>query len=277
MAQEHPRGREPVISLGAGIQSSALLLMAARGELDNLAPGRPNIAVFADTKWEESETYEWLGLLRIEALRGDIEVVEASAGDLRADVVAAGEGRRSRASQPPVFVRGKDGKASITPRKCTRDYKIAPIRRVLRERGFGPQRPVEQWIGISLDEAAERMKDSGVEWSRNRWPLVELEMTRWDCERWLSANGYPLPPKSSCIGCPFHSDAYWRDMKVNRPAAFADAVDFDTRIRDMPGMEAEAFLHRSLTPLADVDLRNAEDRGQQSLALAAECEGMCGV
>jgi hypothetical protein len=269
--------RSTVISLGAGIQSSVLLLRTARGELDDLTHERPRLAIFADTRWEEGGTYEWLGLLRLEAWRGGIEIAETSAGDLRADVVKAGQGEASRASQPPLFTRGKDGKPSITPRKCTYEYKIAPIRRLLRERDFGPSRPVEQWIGISLDEAAERMKDSDVKWMRNRWPLVELEMSRWDCERWLTGHGFPLPPKSSCIGCPFHSDAHWREMKLKRPRAFADAVDFDLRIRRMPGMRAETFLHRSLTPLGEVDLRNAEDHGQQALDFRQECEGMCGL
>jgi hypothetical protein len=265
-----------VISLGAGIQSSVLLLMAARGELDGIAE-RPRLAVFADTKWEEPGTYEWLGLLRMEAWLGGIEVAEACGGDLRADVLRAADGQASRASNPPLFACGPDGKPRLILRQCTRDYKIAPIRRLLRRRGFGPGRPVEQWIGISLDEAAERMKGSDVRWVRNRWPLVELRMTRADCERWLRENGFPLPPKSSCIGCPFHSDAYWREMKLRRPEAFADAVDFDARIRHMPGMKGETFLHRSLLPLAEVDLANAEDRGQQALEFGPECEGMCGV
>lgn len=271
--------RTPVISLGAGVQSSVLLLMAARGELDELTHERPRLAIFADTQWEEPGTYEWLGALRTEAWRGGIEVVQGTAGDLRADVLTAAEGGSTRASQPPMFTRGEDGRAQITPRKCTRDYKVRVIRRVLREHGLNEANPVEQWIGISHDEAVERQKPSDVEWVRNRWPLVELGMTRWDCELWLTAHGFPLPPKSSCVGCPYHTDAYWRQMKLDRPEAFADAVDFDLRIRNMPGMTGETFLHRSLVPLAEVDLRNAEDRGQLVLGegFGAECEGMCGV
>jgi hypothetical protein len=269
----------PVISLGAGVQSSVLLLMAARGELDEISDTRPELAIFADTQWEEAATYEWLGLLRIEAWRGGIEIIQGSAGDLRADVLEASEGGRSRASQPPMFTRGKDDRPQITPRKCTRDYKVRVIRRVLRERGLSEANPVEQWIGISREEAVERQKPSDVAWVKNRWPLVEIEMSRWDCERWLLAHGYPVPPKSSCVGCPYHTDAYWRAMKLERPAAFADAVDFDLRIRHMPGMNGETFLHRSLLPLGEVDFRNAEDRGQLVLGdgFGGECEGMCGV
>jgi hypothetical protein len=271
--------RVPVVSLGAGVQSSVLLLRTARGELDDLTHERPTLAVFADTQWEEAGTYEWLGALRTEAWRGGIEIVQGTAGDLRADVLDAAEGGSTRASQPPLFTRDRKGKPQITLRKCTRDYKVRVIRRVLRERGLNEANPVEQWIGISNDEAAERQKASDVEWVRNRWPLVELGMSRHDCELWLVRNGYPLPPKSSCVGCPYHTDAYWREMKQDRPGAFADAVDFDLRIRHMPGMDGETFLHRSLTPLSEVDLRNAEDLGQLALGegFGGECEGMCGV
>jgi hypothetical protein len=268
--------RVAVISLGAGVQSSTMLLMAARGELDGLCAARPVLAVFADTRWEEAGTYEWLGLLRLEGWRGGIEIAETSGGDLRAETVnGAEEGRRS--ASLPLFTRGADGRAAMARRQCTYEYKIAPVRRLLRQRGFGPARAVEQWIGISREEAPERMKDSGVKWLSSRWPLVELEMSRRDCEGWLSEHGYPVPPKSSCIGCPFHGDAHWREMKLGRPEAFADAVDFDRRTRQMPGMRGETFLHRSLTPLGEVDFRSAEDRGQLALEFNLECEGMCGI
>jgi hypothetical protein len=49
----------------------------------------------------------------------------------------------------------------MLPRGCTRDHKIAVQRRALRERGFGPSRPVVQYIGFTLDEW-ERMKPSDV-------------------------------------------------------------------------------------------------------------------
>ena len=109
-------------------------------------------------------------------------------------------------------------------RQCTKDYKIVPIRRKARElaglyRKRSPSVPVvEQWIGISFDEVI-RMKPSFEDWQVNRWPLIERGMTRQDCLRWLERHGYPLPPKSSCIGCPFHSDEMWRQIRDHDPKA----------------------------------------------------------
>jgi hypothetical protein len=94
-------------------------------------------------------------------------------------------------------------------RQCTREYKITPIRRQVRQlwQAAG-QPPVEQWLGISLDEA-HRMRTSDVAYITNAYPLVETHMTRKDCVRWLTAHGWTEVPKSACIGCPFRSDARW--------------------------------------------------------------------
>src|SRR5688572_32281679 len=51
-------GRRVILSLGAGVQSTALALLAARGELP-----LPEAAIFADTGWESAVTYahlDWL-------------------------------------------------------------------------------------------------------------------------------------------------------------------------------------------------------------------------
>jgi hypothetical protein len=139
---------------------------------------------------------------------------------------------------------------------------------------------IEQWIGISVDEAM-RMKPSRRSGVKHRWPLIELQMTRFDCIEWCEVEGFPRPPKSACTFCPFHDDAQWRDMKATDPDAFAQAVQIDEAIR--PGMagpkrpKGEAwFVHRDRIPLAQVDFSTAEDRGQLNF-FNNECEGMCGV
>ena len=45
-----------VISLGAGVQSSVMCLMAAKGELEPM----PDAAIFADTGAEPRKVMEWL-------------------------------------------------------------------------------------------------------------------------------------------------------------------------------------------------------------------------
>lgn len=293
-----------VLSLGAGVQSTTLALMAAHGEIGPM----PDCAIFADTGWEPKAVYEHLTWLRSpNVLPFPIYIV--SAGDIRADLLAGARGERwasipafTRTVTPagtelpvydedetgePVIVgfrtlaRGHTGIGMIR-RQCTKDYKIVPIRRKVREllgiaRRRSPRSPVaEQWIGISLDEAL-RMKPSFEAWQVNRWPLVERSMTRRDCLRWLERHGYPAPPKSACIGCPFHSDDHWRQMRDHDPEAWADAVAVDTAIRTgFRGIRGEIYLHRSAVSLDQADLSTAADRGQLDL-WPNECDGMCGV
>jgi hypothetical protein len=167
-------------------------------------------------------------------------------------------------------------------RQCTKEHKITPIRRKVRElagltRRRSPAHPVvEQWIGISQDEIL-RMKPSFELWQVNRWPLVEQSMSRSDCLRWLERHGYPTPPKSACVGCPFHSDQRWREIRDHDPAAWAEAVEVDHAIRTgLRGIRAEVYLHRSTVPLDEANLSTDADRGQLDL-WQNECEGLCGV
>lgn len=71
-----------VISLGAGVQSSAMLLMALEGRFGDL----PDCAVFADTLWEPKAVYRWLEDLEREVAPFPIHRV--TAGDIRADAIA---------------------------------------------------------------------------------------------------------------------------------------------------------------------------------------------
>lgn len=162
------------------------------------------------------------------------------------------------------------------------EFKIVPIRRKVRElvdltRKRSPAYPVvEQWIGISCDEVI-RAKPSFEAWQIKRFPLIEKRMSRQDCLAWLRRHGYPEPPKSACIGCPFHDNARWRRMRDHDPEAWADAVAADKALRTgLRGIRGEVFLHRSCVPLDQADLSTAADRGQLDL-WPNECEGMCGL
>ena len=264
-----------IISLGGGVQSTTMALMAARGEL---AP-MPDCAIFADTQAEPKGVYEHLDWLETEL---PFPVHRVTVGSLREQILLAMEGKSRMDARPPFFV----ASGGMLHRQCTQDFKIIPIVRKVREliglkKGRkGPKEPVvEQWIGISMDEAV-RMKPSRLSFIRHRWPLVERDMARSACLRWFN-DRYPgrRLVKSACTFCPYTDDERWRDMKLNDPELFGDAVMVDGAIR--PGIPqarkpTEWFLHRSMKPLAEVDLSNAEDRGQLNL-FVNECEGMCGV
>jgi len=271
-----------IISLGAGVQSSTMALMAAHGEIKPM----PDAAIFADTKGEPKAIYKWLDWLEGEL---PFPVHRVTAGDLRADVYDSFS-EDERIAAPPFFTGKKhsapvpfrNSTGGVLRRQCTREYKIEPVTKMQRKlMGLKPReragdRKLISWVGISCDEAM-RMKPSRERWVTNRWPLIEKDMHRHHCLEWMESHGYPKPSKSACTFCPYHSNTSWRDMKINDPASFAEAVEMDEKIRGgVRGSDNELFLHRSLKPLAEVDFRNAEDKGQLNM-FNNECEGMCGV
>lgn len=263
-----------IISLGAGVQSSAMALMAAEGIITPMPDG----AIFADTQSEPAAVYRQLEFLES---RLPFPVYRVTAGSLREQILAAMTGEARMDGRPPFFTRG----GGMLMRQCTQDFKIRPIRKQVREliglkyRQRGPKTPVvQQWIGISTDEA-DRMKPSRDTYIENRWPLIELDYSREDCQNWIRAHGYPMPPKSACTFCPYHNDAMWREMKERDPVSFADAVAVDEAIRPgVPGPkrpEGEAwFVHRKRVPLVQIEF--ARDPAPEVNHFRNECEGMCG-
>jgi hypothetical protein len=275
------------LSLGAGVQSSTLLLMACRGDIEPF-----DAAIFSDTQSEPKAVYEWLGYLEAEASRVGIPLYRITAGALGDDVLHA-KGKAGSVGQPPFFVRHPDNPRDLGGtlwRKCTTEYKVKPIMRAIRELlGVGPRsqikEPVAQILGISRDEA-HRCKPSRYRWIVNQFPLVDKRMSRGDCLYWLGSHGYPQPPKSACVFCPYRSNKGWLRLAQDAPDDFAQAVAFDHALRAdghrLPGVKGESFVHRSFRPLgvaiAEVAARAERASDQLDLWDLQDCEGgYCGV
>lgn len=275
----HPNPTLRLLSLGAGVQSTTLFLMALDGEIKGLQG-----AIFADTGWEPGVVYRHLEWLETHTA-GRIPIYRVSAGNIRNDVIGSVGTDGDSSRNPPFWVEGADGRAAPLRRKCTSHYKILPIDKKVRELlGVAPGRPVkrgtvvEKWLGISTDEAT-RIKPSGHKWMVNRYPLIERGMSRRDCLAWLAHRGHPEPPKSACIGCPYRSDASWIAMRERERAEFDDAVAFERSIlggingTNKPGI----YLHRSLRPLDQVGFKPMVTALPLFSDFTEECAGICGV
>lgn len=264
------------------MQSSTMALMAAAGELLPM----PKAAIFADTKAEPASVYKWLDWLEtklpfpVYRVEDKIGLIEESL-TLRARVRT--EGKPWSKSLVPAYVANPDGTRGIMGRSCTADKKIAPLLKKQKQIGNVPRGCKEPriitWIGISLDEVT-RMKPSREKWAINRWPLIEAEMTRHDCLRWMEKMGFPKPPRSACVFCPFHSDNEWRRLKSEEPDEFRRAVEFERNLQEVKrksdNLNGVPFLHGSLLPLDQVDFATDAQRGQMDF-FQNECEGMCGL
>lgn len=239
-----------ILSLGAGVQSTALYLMSCKGILPKL-----HAAIFADTGWESFDTYlhlEWLESLMPVYGIPIIRVVE-NAG-IRNNLLDCAT---TKFAAPPFYIKNKDGSTGMSRRQCTSEYKLRPIRRQiramleLRPQQRSPQGAVETWVGISTDEQFRAMRYKPDRLQTMAFPLIDLDMNRHDCIKWISLN-FPghVPKKSSCIGCPYHTTSEWRNLS---PDEFRDACMVDEAIRTTRLIKGDAFLHRSCRPLSEID------------------------
>lgn len=276
----HPSPDLVVGSLGLGVQSTAMALMAEHEEFER----QPDLWIFSDTGWEPKHVYENLEWLTSGNVLSVPVIVTGnkrsdSSGSIRQDLVDRIENQKTRFASIPFFCLGDDKKVGMGQRQCTREYKIDAIAVAIRAH-LGVERltgyAVEVWKGITVDEIRRAAMGKGPKWEYCRYPLIEKGMSRWACESWLRRHDYPLPRKSSCIGCPYHHNAEWRDMRDNRPDEWADAIEIDELIRNGGrwGRDRPQFMHRSCVPLADADL---EDDDPNQLGMFGDCEGMCGV
>ena len=308
-----------VLNLGAGTQSSVELIMHDRGDLPPV-----DVAIFADTMAEPKEVYDHLDWLKkqvkntpiVTVCRGNLEI---DGIEFRSRRFTEGEHGKRHASIP-LFVLNPDGSQGIIRRQCTKEYKIIVIvewiKRVLLRLQKGQRVPpdvkVQQLFGISFDER-HRMRRSDDKWCEFEYPLVDLQLNRFDvirkAERWFPDHTFP---RSACVFCPYKSNTEWRRLRDEHPDDWNRAVVFDHGIRvdeifNQQQQDAAKkndkkliglpYVHRQMVPLDEADLRSDEDRGQlpmytaeQYAALDAlgqipagavtmedECSGMCGV
>lgn len=294
-----------VLSFGAGVQSTTLLLMACRGVLPKF-----DYVVFADTGWEPEAVYSHLEWCKGEAAKAGMTIHVVSNGNIFTDAMNSqirgtlADGKRWVSM--PYHLLSPTGSAGMIRRQCTKEYKVQPIEEFCRRNVMGlqprqraPKEPVIlKFMGISLDEAG-RMKPSYDRWQTFVYPFCQSAThhpeinplgtewnelgryyTRADCKVWLAEN-YPsvVVPRSACLGCPFHSDAEWREIK-SRPEEWGTVVQLDRYIREAEPeqrgmMRNQPYLHRSRVDIDKVDFSRGEDAGQ--LNWLNECEGMCGV
>lgn len=269
------------ISLGGGVQSSVMLMMAIHGELE-----RPDHVLFADTGWDGERTMDHVAWCEIQCGKAGIPFHRVSAGNIREDMIVSRTANSGeyvgRWASMPLFVDTGAATEGRIRRQCTSEYKLAPLRAKQRELlGFQPRQRIppascEVWIGISTDEA-RRATQSQDRWVDNVFPLIDpLKMSRADCQSWWERH-YPhrILGKSACLGCPNRSDREWSAMKKNHPEDWAQVVEFDAAIRSATGMRGKSYIHRSLRPLAEVPL--GEGQGSLDLEDAIYCAGGCGL
>jgi len=272
-----------VLNLGAGVQSSVLLMKMLDYEIK-----RPDVAIFADTGNEPNEVYDWLNKL-IKLCKNEIDIQIVKNVDNTGNLVQDIQSPSGRHSLIPVHIKGQDGTNGIGRRTCTYEYKIRPvterIRNILNVNNLRGK-CVEQVFGISFDEI-QRAKRPANKWAIHCYPLVENRITRDDCKHYFKHKDIGTPPRSACIMCPYHDNQEWKHLKKNYPNEFKKAIEFDEWLRngktDSPykekfyklGKNSKMFIYKGRIPLKEATFEEPSD--YQGTLFDDECEGMCGV
>jgi hypothetical protein len=270
-----------VLAFGAGVQSTALALLALNRDprLRAVAPDL-DMMVFSDPGSESEGTYALVERVAELARESGVPLYRATYQGDRESRLADSLMRDERFSTIPMFSES-DGKPGQMMRACTRDYKIRPIAGAIRKHLGVDRMPkgqmVDIWLGISVDEVQRAKPEQSISWQRRVFPLLDMRWRRSDCAKYLEdVFGEPVG-RSACVFCPYHGDKEWTRLYEAGGKDWAHAVEVDEAVRDMQGrggIRSPCFLHRSLRPLADLPFLDSS--GQVDL-WGSECDGVCGL
>lgn len=256
------------ISYGGGVQSTALLVLAAQKRIDFPLFLMANVG-------DDSENPATLRYLE--------EYAKPYAAEHGIELAVLDRVRRDktietlwkRLTRPgsrslPIPVRMSNGAPGT--RSCTADFKIKVIGKELKRRGATPAAPATIGIGISVDEIHRANARKVEPHEEIVYPLLDLGLRRIDCQRVIREAGLPVPPKSSCFFCPFHRPETWHDLRRNEPELFERSCQLEELLnerRDELGKD-HVYLTRFGKPL-----RQAIPEGVDLLPMFDESDGSC--
>jgi hypothetical protein len=217
-----------VISYGGGVQSTAMLVLAAQGRLGYDI----DAALFANVgddsehpatlKYVREVAAPWAANrgLPVHELRRTTR--EGTTRDLYDHLVT---GTKAGRQSDIIPLRGESG--APMSRGCTRDYKIKVVGKWLKSNGASKDSPATVCIGISTDEITRLSNKRTEPYERPVYPLIDLGLDRSACHSLIVQAGLPAPGKSACYFCPFTRPSQWAEMRRDEPGLFWKAAELE--------------------------------------------------
>lgn len=247
-----------VVSYGGGVQSTALLVLAAQRRIDFPTFLMANVG--DDSEHPATLQYVREVAMPYAAEHGiDLHLLDRTKRDGSVETLW-GRLMREGSRSLPIPIRMSNGAPNT--RSCTVDFKVKVTGRWVKAHGATADNPATIAIGISLDEI-QRANNRKVEpHEQIVYPLIDFPkgcgtdrmFARDDCMRLISDAGLPVPPKSSCFFCPFHRESAWMTMREEEPELFEKAAHLEDTLnarRDKLGKD-HVYLTRFATPLRDI-------------------------
>jgi hypothetical protein len=257
-----------IISLGFGVQSSALYFMSSLGILP-----RCNYAIFADPGAEKESTYDYISYVQQwQQDNNGIPIIICNEKNLFNDLTSSLQSDKKSGVPIPAFAIDADNKVGMINRQCTGDYKIDLIDKAIRNLyGLKPRFAMpstEVWKGITMDEI-QRISQPRLKWHNAIYPFIGYRTTyrsvhkmssgflRWDRNQvinWLVDNGFRVPPKSSCVFCPYQKQSEFLRMKEENNSDWHKSLSVDSAIRNSinKGVDSPLYLLKSGIPLSEI-------------------------
>jgi hypothetical protein len=289
-----------IFSFGGGVQSTAVMVLQATGQLCTSY----DYFIFSNVG-EDSESPATLAYIeqytKPYAREHGIQFVEVQKlYKGKPDTLLSSIIRNKRSV--PIPARMSNGAPGN--RSCTNDFKIRVVDRWIKQHGYTH---ATVGLGISLDEftrmRGEQWHDvengqppvkrpSSIQmllpifkpvpikppkprklgfWKRRQHPLIDMRINRLKCAEIILNAGLPIPPKSSCYFCPFMKRRERLEQRENEPILFFRTVLVEKLInkkRDAMGRDY-VCIHPDNIPILEATKAPAE-----SLDLVWELEEM---
>lgn len=215
------------VSYGGGVQSTALLVLAANKQIDF------NLFLFSNVG-DDSERPDTLKFVRQVAMpfakSHGIELVELNKtlrGGGTLTLMQAME-QDTKSIPIPMYLPNR----APGNRHCTWRFKIEVIAKELRLRGATKENKAILALGISLDEFSRSTTKSRIETQILSYPLIDMRIDRSQCVQIISDAGLQVPPKSSCFFCPFNSRKQWLTLLRKEPELFEKSVNLEKMLNE---------------------------------------------
>ena len=198
------------LSFGGGVNSVAMMLYL-------LDEGWDFEAVFVDHGGDWPETYSYLLMFQGWLKKNNHKPITV----LKPDV---GTVEKMRFDNIYDYYHFKKINPIASSRMCTHRFKIDVIQKYY-------EKPCFNFMGIDYGEA--HRATGGIHKNvENRYPLIEAEMNRDDCENYIKNHNLPVPVKSGCYFCPFQRIYDWKELRHKHPDLICKAEQLENRYAD---------------------------------------------
>jgi len=209
-----------ILSLGAGVNSIALLVLRVQGKVDF------DVVLFADTGGEHPETYHYIE-----------EIVKPLCQKIGVKFVLT---KRDGESLYDYYFHEQIIPTRIRAH-CRDKFKITPLRKWAIQNCENPQ------FLIGFCKGEEKRAENFCKMDNVTFPLIELGIDRDGCKQIIRDYGLPIPIKSGCFFCPYTKVRNWKWLRRTHPDLFQKAIALERNCMRYP----ELTLHQG-APLEKV-------------------------